>query len=674
MAISGSFNTSAYDGRYYKFSWTATQSIANNESTVSWKLEALGGNEGGWYAERTLQVVIDGDTVFTKEDRVTRYAGTVATGSKTIKHDAQGLKSFSASVKAAVYVTNINCTGKGTWDIKQIPRQATLTAAPNFTDVENPKINYSNPAGTNVTSLQACISLTGMVPDIPYRDISKTGTEYIFNLTEAEKSILRNATSGSNSRAVTFYVRTIIDGQTFYSSLRKTFTITNGAPILKPTAIDVNATTVALTGDNNKFVKFYSNVQFDSGATAQKAATIKSQRVTCGTNAANQGTGTFNGVESGSLTFTASDSRGNTTTQTINKTLIEYVKLTCNASVENPDTSGTMKLYIDGRYWDGHFGAVDNGLTVQYRIKPSGGSYGSWITIWAALPGGHTYTCDETITGLDYTRAYTIQARAYDAISTVTSAEMVVRSTPVFDWSAEDFKFNVPVVFAAGATGVDLGSATSDTGVDLSNGGTINGDLTVTGNLRLKGAGNYGNTLYFGDGSYANISEPSDDTLTIKATNINLNGNVSVNGSAIGSGSSGTSATAGTWTPSLNSSAVSSYTVRQGWYQKVGNIVTIGFQIKATINSGYSSTALSITGAPFTPAYMAAGGGIAHNINITAGHNFEAWVISDTGAISARTQPCNGTAAGNLQIGSSTYYPTGTGTLVTLAGTICYTV
>ena len=42
---------------------------------------------------------------------------------------------------------------------------------------------------------------------------------------------------------------------------------------------------------------------------------------------------------------------------------------------------------------------------------------------------------------------------------------------------------------------------------------------TLTGNLRLKDSSNYGMTLYFGDGSYCYISEPSDDKMTIHASN-----------------------------------------------------------------------------------------------------------------------------------------------------------
>lgn len=45
---------------------------------------------------------------------------------------------------------------------------------------------------------------------------------------------------------------------------------------------------------------------------------------------------------------------------------------------------------------------------------------------------------------------------------------------------------------------------------------------TITGNLTLKGAGNFGNKINFGDGDYVHISEPTDDVMEIKAKRIQL--------------------------------------------------------------------------------------------------------------------------------------------------------
>lgn len=62
---------------------------------------------------------------------------------------------------------------------------------------------------------------------------------------------------------------------------------------------------------------------------------------------------------------------------------------------------------------------------------------------------------------------------------------------------------------------------------------------TLTGDLRIKGSGNYGIKINLGDEDYVCISEPTDDNLEIKANNINfvVTGDVTKNGSAIGGGS-----------------------------------------------------------------------------------------------------------------------------------------
>ena len=128
MATSGSVSTSKYDGRYYTVSWTATQSVSTNKSTVKWTLKAVGGNEN-WYAERDLKVVIAGKTVFSKTSRVERYKGTIDSGTVTITHDSNGDADFKISISAAVYGTTVNCTGSKTFTLTNIPRASTLDVA-----------------------------------------------------------------------------------------------------------------------------------------------------------------------------------------------------------------------------------------------------------------------------------------------------------------------------------------------------------------------------------------------------------------------------------------------------------------------------------------------------------------------------------------------------------------
>ena len=128
MATSGSVSTNAYDGRYYQVSWTATQSVANNQSTISWTLEALGGSVS-WYTDRTLNVVIGGSTVFSKTAQHDRYKGVIATGTKIITHDSNGDASFSISIEVACYWSSVNLRGSQTFTLTNIPRKSDLSVA-----------------------------------------------------------------------------------------------------------------------------------------------------------------------------------------------------------------------------------------------------------------------------------------------------------------------------------------------------------------------------------------------------------------------------------------------------------------------------------------------------------------------------------------------------------------
>ena len=68
MALSGSFNTSVYEGRHWHFSWTATQNVGANTSTISYKVEAAGGS-AGWYMCGPCKVVVAGKTVYNNTGR-----------------------------------------------------------------------------------------------------------------------------------------------------------------------------------------------------------------------------------------------------------------------------------------------------------------------------------------------------------------------------------------------------------------------------------------------------------------------------------------------------------------------------------------------------------------------------------------------------------------------------
>ena len=111
-----------------------------------------------------------------------------------------------------------------------------------------------------------------------------------------------------------------------------------------------------------------------------------------------------------------------------------------------PDGEGTFALEVTGACFYGSFGAVDNTLAVEYRYRVQGEeTWGTWTAVDSVLPLGFTYLARARVEGLDYQAAYQFQARATDKLETVTTPEKTVKSLPTFDWSGEDFNFNVPV-------------------------------------------------------------------------------------------------------------------------------------------------------------------------------------------------------------------------------------
>lgn len=453
MATSGYVDTGKYSSRYYRVAWERTATdVANNTSTIKWTLSARGGS--GWYAERTLKVVINGTTVFSKTSRKERYAETIDSGTIKIKHNTDGSKSFTIDIAAAVYVSSVNCTGGKTFALTAIPRAAKLSSAVNFNDeTTNPSITYSNSAGSAVDTLQAYIyAKDDSTVLVGARDLSKTGTSFTFNdITSAEYTKLRNACGNSSSTTVKYYIKTVIGSNTFWSSaIDKTFTIVNANPTISCSAYDIKPESIALTGDSSKVIKGYNEIEAKMTATAKKGATIKETEIFCGTTGlpgdSSGVSGSFFNAKTGTVSFAAQDNRGFKTTTTINLTLIDYVTLT-NSFKLRMSAEGVISITAEGDYFNKSFGAVKNTLNLYYRyMAEDDENYSSWIPITDITLNGNKYSATATIEGLDYQKTYVVQTKAVDKIRSVTPAAQKINAFPVFDWGEKDFNFNVPIM------------------------------------------------------------------------------------------------------------------------------------------------------------------------------------------------------------------------------------
>ena len=443
--------------------WQDSQSIANNNSVVGWHLQLVttGGSISS-SASKSWNVTVNGSN-YSGTCTIgigTNSTKTLASGSTTIAHNADGTKSFSFSFSLQF---DINYSGVGWIGTKSGSGSGTLSTIPRTSSVSSTNANI----GENITI-----------------SINRASSSFTHTLTYSFGNLSGTIASKTSSTSVSwtlptsFYAqipnsrsswgRIICDtysGSTKIGSSDCRFDAyvkeSTNKPGISATVVDVNDTTKALTGDENKLIKYYSRVKFSITSSPKNNAGTKSININYnGKNftggSGNSWTDYFSDVVSGSYRCSVTDTRDFTTSVDVNKTLINYVKITCALSVSNPTASGECTLTIKGNYFNGSFGATNNSLTVQY--KQNGGN---WTNVTATL-SGNTYTATVELTGLDYTQAYTFQAKATDKLANATTAEKRVKSTPIFDWGSDNFHFHVPVYINGENKAVEMGTGPND--------------------------------------------------------------------------------------------------------------------------------------------------------------------------------------------------------------------
>ena len=222
------------------------------------------------------------------------------------------------------------------------------------------------------------------------------------------------------------------------------------APTITASVVTTDALSSQLSGNTSTIINGVSNVKVTMSATPTQGSTIVNQYFYYQRNyypMAIQNTKTLTGGYDGVFDFGAIDTRSRKGTSRITLTAIDYRTPTIAIDGIEINTSGVATINITGTWFNGSFGATANTLKVQYRYKSSSSSsWGSWTTISNVTKNSDgTYSATATKSGLSYTDTYNFEARVTDKINTVSSKEYTGKSLPVFDWSADDFNFNVPV-------------------------------------------------------------------------------------------------------------------------------------------------------------------------------------------------------------------------------------
>lgn len=385
MALSGSVTTTSSSSRSVTLNWTATQSVANNTSTISWELVGSGSYSGRVVVSE-LKVTIDGSQVYSRDssNHTNCYNGTkLASGTKTISHSSDGTKSVVIKVEAGIYQWAINCSGSKTFTLDTIARASSITSASNVTLGNACSVKWT-PASKSFKykvkfSLGSWNYTTGYLS--PNTTSAYTYNSYTIPLDVAEQ--LPKATTGT----MTAYLYTYNGTTQIGSTASKTFTVTVPSSVV-PTLGTVTATIV---NDNsvikgwNVAVAGYTKVKVAATASGAYSSTISSFTISGGYSTTQNGTSlSYTGAiitSSGSKSFTvvAKDSRSRSSSSKTSSaiTFYAYSKPTISSFTAARSNSDATKIVVKGNW---SFADVNgkNAVTATLQYKRSTAS--NWTT------------------------------------------------------------------------------------------------------------------------------------------------------------------------------------------------------------------------------------------------------------------------------------------------------
>lgn len=208
-------------------------------------------------------------------------------------------------------------------------------------------------------------------------------------------------------------------------------------PQITATLIDSNSTTVALTGDNKKIIKYKSTAKITPTATAKNSATIS--KITVNNVEVNGDYIAFANVQSETFIVEVTDSRGYTNTLELKPTIVVYIPLSATAKFDRVSaTSSEVKVKYSGNYYNGSFGSVNNSLIINWAYKLKDDT--KWTTGGIITPTikGNTFSGEVSLgKTFDYKKAYDFILYVSDKLSAVSPQEPVKKGEPIYDYGVD---------------------------------------------------------------------------------------------------------------------------------------------------------------------------------------------------------------------------------------------
>lgn len=418
MATSGSKSIAVTSHDTLKFSWSlSSQSVANNTSTVTWKMQLISDGYGkiSSTAAKDWSVTVNG----------TKYSGTntvgiansttktLASGTTTIAHASDGTKTFSYSFSqefaitfSGSYIGTKSSSSTGT--LTTIPRKSTLSVANGTLETTQTLTVSRKSTSFTHTITYKCGSVSGTICT------KSTSTSIPF---KPPISLASQNTTGTTVSVT--YTITTYSGSTSIGS--NTYTKTCSIPAsVKPTVSLAVSDATGYATTYGSYIYGKSKIKGVVTASGSYGSTIKSYKST-----ANGGTYTSSTFTTGvvastgtlKINTTVTDSRGRTATlsQPISITAIAYTAPKLTSLTVKRDSSGANLVVT----FSSSVTSLNSKNKVTYKLsykKTTDSSYASNMPITLS-----DYTNKDAVSGGSYSFAAD-SASSYDVILTVSDA------------------------------------------------------------------------------------------------------------------------------------------------------------------------------------------------------------------------------------------------------------
>lgn len=443
MATSGNITSNASSNRSISFNWSiASQSIANNQTTIVWNLVGTGSNTG-WVESGNFQVKIDGNVVYSSSTRIRLYNGTVvAEGSYTFTHDNNGNKSFSAYIQAGIYAVAVNVSASGSWSLPQIARLASIDSFDKGTDIaQQMTIKYTPKATGFYYKLRLSIPNVIAVTTINLGTKATSQQTYNYTFTTAQLNTIYARWSGSSE---TIQIGAVIE--TYQDSNYSTKLGESNEYIrnmVLPASIKPTISAVTLSDATNAystigaFVQSISKLNYSITASGIYNSTITNYTITAsGTTYASSSSssGTTNVIgQSGNLTITitAKDSRNRTASTTRTISVLAYTKPQITTFICSRNTSNLAQVIAQMK---GSITSLNNNNTHTFKLEYATHGSSSFTTIQTynqlSLDTSKTTTLTEN-------GEYDFRLTATDRFNTVTKIYQVTQAFRLINFGAD---------------------------------------------------------------------------------------------------------------------------------------------------------------------------------------------------------------------------------------------